>query len=67
MDPHIWNSKSKEVKDLIAQMLDLNIETRISSQDILKHEWFQHDNEVDHSEAHETNDVFFRNFTKLND
>jgi serine/threonine protein kinase len=37
-DP-IWNDISDDVKDLIRKMLDVNQETRIKAEDILKHQW----------------------------
>ena len=67
MDPLLWKYKSDFVKDLISKMLELNIEKRISAQDILKHEWFLHENIDGHLEATDSNDFFVKNFSKLHD
>ena len=37
----IWNSISKEAKDLVAKMMDPNYKTRISAADALEHPWFK--------------------------
>jgi serine/threonine protein kinase len=46
---------SKEAKDLISKMLDRNVESRISSNQILKHSWskFFAENEETFSHPHE--------------
>lgn len=41
MDQYFWANRSPEVKDLIKRMLDVNIETRISSSELVQHEWFK--------------------------
>lgn len=40
MNPRRWGHISKEAKDLVCKMLEVNVEKRMSAADALKHPWF---------------------------
>lgn len=40
-EPKDWAGVSDEAKDLIADMLEMDIDVRVSARDALKHPWFK--------------------------